>query len=121
MDRAGVSILAGTDVQTPWCLPGFGLHDELALMVQAGLTPASALRTATINPAVFLGRERDLGTIAKGKIADLVLLDANPLQDIRNTTRINAVVLAGRLLDRDSLDMMLSQVEAAASIQKPVK
>ena len=122
MNHAGVPILAGTDVLNPWCLPGFSLHDELALLVQAGLTPAAALQTATINPARFLGREKDLGTISKGKIADLVLLDANPLQDIRNTTRINAVVVNGRLLDRPALDRMLSQVEAAAaSSQKAVK
>lgn len=115
MQRAGVGLLAGTDPFNPYCIPGFSLHDELALFVQAGLTPAEALRTATINPAVFFGREADMGTVAKGKIADLVLLDANPLQDIRNTTRINAVVVNGRLLDRATLDKMLNQVEALAA------
>jgi imidazolonepropionase-like amidohydrolase len=112
MKNLGVGLLAGTDVLNPYCFPGFSLHDELAAFVEAGLTPAEALRTATINPAKFLGREADLGTIAKGRIADLVLLDADPLQDIRNTTRINAVVVNGRLLDRTTLDKMLSQVEA---------
>jgi imidazolonepropionase-like amidohydrolase len=120
MGRAGVPILAGTDVLNPYCLPGFSLHDELALLVQAGLTPAAALRAATINPAVFLGRERDLGAIAKGKLADLVLLEASPLQNITNTTRINAVVVNGRLLERKALDNMLNQVEAVASRRKPV-
>jgi imidazolonepropionase-like amidohydrolase len=115
MGRLGVPILAGTDARNPYCLPGFSLHDELALLVQAGLTPAAALRTATISPAVFLGREQDLGTIAKGKLADLVLLDANPLKDIANTTRINAVVVNGRLLERKALNNMLNQVEAVAS------
>jgi len=123
MGRAGVKLLAGTDSPMPWCYLGFSLHDELALFVRAGLTPAEALRTATINPARFLGREKDLGTISKGKIADLVLLDANPLQDIRNTTRINAVVFNGRLFDRAALDRMLTNVEAeaTASRQKAVQ
>jgi imidazolonepropionase-like amidohydrolase len=84
-------------------MPGFGLQDELALLVQAGLSPAEALRTATLNPARFLGREADMGTIARGKIADLVLLDGNPLADIHNTTRINAVVSNGRLTGRAAL------------------
>jgi imidazolonepropionase-like amidohydrolase len=79
-------------------MPGFGLQDELALLVQAGLSPAEALRTATLNPARFLGREADMG-----KIADLVLLDGNPLADIHNTTRINAVVSNGRLTGRAAL------------------
>jgi len=79
------------------------LQDELALLVQAGLSPAEALRTATLNPARFLGREADMGTIARGKIADLVLLDGNPLADIHNTTRINAVVSNGRLTGRAAL------------------
>lgn len=111
MGRAGVPILAGTDSANPWCLPGFGLHDELELLVQAGLTQANALQSATINAARFLGRESDLGTVEKGKIADLILLDGNPLADVRNTTRIRAVVANGKLMDRAALDTMLSEVE----------
>ena len=119
MKAAGVGLLAGTDVLNPYCLPGFSLHDELALFVSAGLTPGEALRTATINPARFFDRAADIGAVATGKIADLVLLDANPLDDIRNTTRINTVVTNGRLLDRTALDKILSQVEAlAAASQK---
>ena len=114
MRDAGISLLAGSDVRNPYCMPGFGLQDELALLVQAGLSPAEALRTATLNPARFLGREADMGTIARGKIADLVLLDGNPLADIHSTTRINAVVSNGRLTGRAALDRMLSQAEAAA-------
>src|SRR5690349_1348830 len=87
MQKAGVPILAGTDTGNPFCFPGFSLHDELALLVIAGLTPVEALRAATINPAKFLGIEDKAGTIAPGKLADLVLLDANPLTDIRNTQR----------------------------------
>jgi hypothetical protein len=121
MGRTGVELLAGIDVGNPFLIPGFSLHDELSLLVKAGLSPAEALRSATINPARFLGRDAELGTIATGKLADLVLLDANPLQDIRNTTRINAVVVNGRVFDRTTLDDMLTKVQNAASLQKPVK
>ena len=94
--------------------PGFSLHDELELLVKAGLTPIEALQAATINPAKSLGLLNSLGTVEKGKIADLVLLDANPLDDIRNTRRIHAVIINGRLLEKKTLDKMLEQVEAAA-------
>jgi imidazolonepropionase-like amidohydrolase len=114
MRRAGVEFIAGTDVLNPFCFPGFSLHDELAILVEAGLSPMEALQTATLNPARFLGREKDFGSIAPGKLADLVLLDANPLEDIRNTTKINSVVSNGRLLDRNALDQRLTQVQAIA-------
>jgi imidazolonepropionase-like amidohydrolase len=112
--RARVPILAGTDVGNPYLFPGFSLHDELALLVEAGLTPMEALQASTRNPARFLGRN-DLGTVEKGKVADLVLLDADPLVEIRNTTRIAAVVVGGRLLPKAVLEAMLAGVEAAAS------
>jgi imidazolonepropionase-like amidohydrolase len=115
MQRAGVPLIAGTDTGNPFCFPGFSLHDELALLVKAGLTPAEALRAATLNPAKFFGLDKTLGTIEQGKLADLVLLDGNPLEDIRNTQRINAVVSNGRLFDRKALDKMLAQAEAATS------
>lgn len=115
MRREGLDFLAGTDVLNPYCFPGFSLHDELALLVRAGLTPMEALQSATLNPARFLGKEKDLGTVEKGKIADLVLLDANPLQDISNTQRLAAVVVNGRLLDRAALDVLLVRAEVAAS------
>ena len=111
MRRAGVGFLAGTDTGNPFCFPGFSLHDELALLVKAGLAPVEALRSATLDPAKFLGLDKTLGTIEQGKIADLVLLDANPLEDIRNSQRINAVVSNGRLFDRKALDKMLAQAE----------
>ena len=79
MHKAGVRFLAGTDVTNPYCFPGFGLHDELALLVsEAKFTPLEALRCATSNPAIFLGQEKDLGTVEKGKLADLVVLDRDP-------------------------------------------
>ena len=111
MRKAGVPILAGTDTGNPFCFPGFSLHEELALLVIAGLTPIEALRSATLNPAKFLGRDKTLGTIESGKIADLVLLDADPLADIRNTQKINAVISNGRLFDRKALNKMLAEAE----------
>jgi imidazolonepropionase-like amidohydrolase len=114
MQRAGVRVLAGTDTANPYVFPGFSLHDELALLVEAGLTPLEALQTATINPAKFFNKSDTLGTIEKGKLADLILLDANPLENIANTKKINAVVLNGRLFDRNDLDKMLADIEAAA-------
>jgi imidazolonepropionase-like amidohydrolase len=117
MRKAGVQLLAGTDTGNPFCFPGFSLHEELALLVIAGLTPAEALRSATLNPAKFFGLDKTLGTIEQAKVADLVLLDANPLEDVRNTQRINAVISNGRLFDRKALDKMLAQAEAAANRQ----
>jgi imidazolonepropionase-like amidohydrolase len=117
MHRAGVPVLAGTD--TAWIQPytyaGFSLHDELALLVKAGLTPIESLQTATINPARFLGMEKDLGTIEKGKVANLVLLDADPVSDIRNTQKIDSVVLKGKLLTRTDLDKLLQDVATKAA------
>jgi hypothetical protein len=116
MFRAGVPFMAGTDTAAGvHIFPGFSLHDELGLFVRAGLTPMQALQTATRNPAVFLHRLADTGTIEKGKRADLVLLDANPLEDIANTRRIRAVVLAGRYFSRPDLDRMLRGIARAAA------
>ena len=97
MQRAGVHILTGTDAPLRNSPPGFGLHEELGLLVSGGMTPFEALRSATLEPARYFGMLDSLGTIAPGKLADLLLLDANPLQDIRNTRRISAVVANGRL------------------------
>ena len=117
MRRAGVKIMVETDANGgfPSLIPGISLHEELRLFVEAGFTPMEALQAVTLNPARFLGKEKELGTIERGKLADLVLLDANPLEDIRNTQKINAVVLNGRLLDRKALDKLLAQAEAAAN------
>jgi imidazolonepropionase-like amidohydrolase len=116
MHRAGVGILAGTDTPGPFTFPGSSLHEELALFVdRAGLTPLQALRTATLDAARYLEATDSLGTVAEGKLADLVLLDADPLEDICNTQRIHAVVLNGRLLDQAALDAVLAAVEEAAS------
>ncbi len=114
MHKSGVLFLAGTDTPNPSILPGFALHDELKLLVSAGFSPMEALQAATLNPARYLGREKDLGTIETGKLADLVLLDANPLDDISNTQKIRAVIVNGRYLNRETLDAMLAGVQAAA-------
>ncbi|MGB2866075.1 MAG: amidohydrolase family protein [Sedimentisphaerales bacterium] len=115
MKREGVGLLAGMDTTyMAYCFPGFGLHDELALFVQAGLSPMEALRTATYNPAKFFGKLDSMGTIEQGKIADLVLLEANPLQDISNTQKIAAVVVGGKFYQKAALQKMLAQVEATA-------
>jgi len=119
MHRAGVPFLAGTDTAAGvHVFPGFSLHEELAFFVKAGFTPMEALQTATRNPALFLGRLEDLGTVEAGKIADLVLLDANPLDDIHNTQKIDAVVWAGRFFSRKELDEMLWRVQVAAAASK---
>ena len=89
-------MLAGTDTGNPYCFPGFSLQDELALLVDSGLTPLSALQTATINAAVFMNATDRYGSVSKGKVADLLLLDADPLNDIHNSARISEVFLAGR-------------------------
>jgi imidazolonepropionase-like amidohydrolase len=114
--RAGVALLAGTDTSRvqPYTYAGFSLLDELSLLVRAGLTPIESLQTATINPARFLGIEKEWGTIEKGKIANLVLLNADPLADIHNITKISEVFLGGKEFDRPALDQMLMSAEAAA-------
>lgn len=104
--QAGVSILAGTDAGDSYCFPGSGLHDELGWLVRAGLTPLQALRTATVNPARYMGRSHDFGSIGAGKLADMVLLERNPLQDIANVRSVDAVVMNGRLFDRASIEQM---------------
>lgn len=114
MHRAGVGILAGSDQGAPYIYAGFSLHDELELLVEAGLSPLDALRTATLNPAQFLGVHDSLGTVEPGQIADLVLLEANPLEDIGSTRRIAGVVLNGRFLDRAELSTLLDEAESLA-------
>jgi imidazolonepropionase-like amidohydrolase len=100
----GSAFLAGCDGS----VPGFCLHDELEALTDAGLSPLQAIQTATINPARLLEREKTQGTIDVGKRADLVLLDADPLADIRNTRGIAAVIVRGRLLSKADIDRVIA-------------
>lgn len=108
MQGAGVPLLAGSDTGDPWSYPGSELHDELALMVKAGLKPVDALRAATTGPAHFFDADDSLGRIQAGYVADGVLLDANPLDDVRNARRISAVITAGHYLTKAKLNAMVA-------------
>jgi hypothetical protein len=110
--EGGGTLLAATDVGVPLQIPGLSLHRQLARLVEAGLTPLEALRTATLNPARVLDLAESMGSIEAGKFADLVLLDANPLEDIRNTQQVRAVVADGRLYRRAELEQLLAEIEA---------
>ena len=113
--RAGVQMMTGTDEGSIAGLyPGFSVHDELELLVkEVGLTPLEALQTAIVYPPTFFGSQSEFGLIQPGRLADLVLLDANPLTDIRNTRRIRTVVINGKVLQRANLDAMLADVANA--------
>lgn len=111
MHKAGVKFMAGSDIPGHYMYPGFSLHDELGLFVNAGFTNFEALLTATRNPAIYLKLSNELGTIQKGKLADLILLDGNPMKDIANTKRISAVIVNGRYLPKEALERMLAGIE----------
>jgi imidazolonepropionase-like amidohydrolase len=115
MHKAGVALLVGSDSLDPFVFPGESLHQELAELVRAGFTPGDALRAATDGAAQFLGREAELGSIEAGKTADLVLLDANPLENIGNARKISAVIRSGKYFDRVLLDNLLAQAKSAAA------
>ncbi|MEM8889184.1 MAG: amidohydrolase family protein [Bacteroidota bacterium] len=111
----GLPILAGTDANDTYCIPGLGLHEELKELVKGGLAPNEALITATLNPAKFYGWEEEMGTVAVGKIADFLLLDKNPLEDISHTESIYSLVNRGAVYSREELDQMLKYVEENAA------
>jgi imidazolonepropionase-like amidohydrolase len=118
MREAGVRIMAGSDVAVLNVFPGLSLHEELRLFVDSvGMSPMEALASATRKPAEWLGMADSVGTIATGKVADLVLLDADPLADIDNTQRISAVVLRGKLFRREDLDALRAAVRAMPDIR----
>lgn len=114
MHRAGVELLAGSDSLDANNVPGFSIHRELELLVASGLFPLETLRTATVNPSKFFDRERQMGSVEAGKLADLVILDANPLADIANTQQISAVILKGRYLPRAALNRLLEEARHEA-------
>ncbi|MEW6130265.1 MAG: amidohydrolase family protein [Acidobacteriota bacterium] len=116
LHKAGVRMMAGTDTGSPLVYPGFSLAEELELLVSdIGLTPMEALQSATRNPAEFFGMEKTLGAIEVGKLADVVLLEANPLENIGNIKKIAGVMLGGKYLDKPALQKILNDVEVAAS------
>ena len=118
MHEAGVELLLGSDAAVLNIFPGYALHDEMALFVtELGMTPAEVIERATRRSAKFLGISDQTGTVELGKIADLVLLDANPLDDIRNTKRISAVILRGTLYDQNGINKILADVRAAPDIR----
>jgi N-acetylglucosamine-6-phosphate deacetylase len=115
MHSAGVRFMAGSDGPDPYVFPGFSLHDELEWLVKSGFTPLQALQSATFNPAMFMSKMDKYGVVELERVADLVLLDANPLEDIRNTRKIFGVVVGGKYYSRQELDTMLQQVEKLAA------
>jgi imidazolonepropionase-like amidohydrolase len=119
LHRAGVSILVGSDSLDPFVFPGDSFHHELAELVRAGFTPMDALQAATHGAALFLGREKEFGTVETGRVADLVVLSANPVESIANTRKVWAVIRNGGYYDRASLDTLLARAkEAAAAVSE---
>ena len=114
MYDSGVNIMAGSDSANPMIIPGYGLHKELELLVEGGFSPIEALRLATINPAKFLERI-DIGQLASNFKADIIILDKNPLDDIKNTTLINGVILRGEYINREKLDQILEEAKNIVS------
>jgi adenine deaminase len=112
--QAKTEILAGTDTGDPYVIPGAALADELEQLVNAGLTPREALEAATLAPARFFETEKAMGAVERGKLADMVLLDANPLDDIRNVRRVEGVFTHGRYFARKDLDAILEAHSAAS-------
>jgi imidazolonepropionase-like amidohydrolase len=113
MKEEGVDMLAGSDLGGIWVLPGFGLHQEFEELAGAGFTPLEVLQATTLNGARFLGREATMGSVEEGKEADLVLLDANPLEDVANLHGIAGVVLNGKYFSAADLDEMKAEVAAS--------
>jgi amidohydrolase family protein len=118
--QAGVALLAGSDSGAKeYSLPGFSLHDELAELVRAGLTPMQALQSATLNPARYLGITDAFGTVELGKTADLLLLEGNPLEDIRNTPKISVVVVNGKIFDKPELQKIFADARRKSVKKRP--
>jgi imidazolonepropionase-like amidohydrolase len=117
MYNDGVLLLAGSDGPDPFVIPGFSLHQELEMLSRAGVSNIELLRMATLRASRFLGKSDRMGIVEKGWTADLVLLDANPLESIRNTEKIAGVIVRGRYLPREDLNKILAEVEALAKTE----
>ena len=115
LHHAGVPLLVGSDSLDPFVIPGDSFHKELAEFVRAGFTPMEALQAATRGAAQFLGRDKEFGTVETSHSADLVLLSANPLENIANTRKVWAVIRNGGYYDRNALDQLLARAKEAAA------
>jgi len=118
MNEAGIPMMTGTDLMCPGLVPGYSVHEEMEIWQEAGIPPADILRSATLVPAQFMGLGDRLGSIAVGKTASMVLVRANPLEDIRNAQQIESVFLRGRYFSREDLDQLLDEAKELA--QQPV-
>jgi imidazolonepropionase-like amidohydrolase len=119
MNEAGVPLMVGTDLMVPGICPGYAVHEEMAIWQEAGIPAADVLRSATLVPAQFMGLGERLGSISEGKSASMVLVRANPLDDIRNAQQIEGVFLRGRYFSRDDLDRLLAEARALARQPAP--
>lgn len=118
MNKAGIPLMVGTDLMVPGVIPGYAVHEEMMIWQEAGIPPADILRSATLVPAQFMELEDRLGSISEGKTASLVLVRANPLEDIRNAQQIESVFLRGQYFSREDLDQLLNEAKELA--QQPV-
>lgn len=118
MNEAGIPLMVGTDLMCPGLVPGYSVHEEMMIWQEAGIPPADILRSATIVPLQFMGLGDRLGSISEGKPASMVLMQANPLEDIRNARQIESVFFRGRYFSREDLDQLL--VEARELARQPV-
>jgi imidazolonepropionase-like amidohydrolase len=114
LHRAGVPLMVGTDLVMPGIVPGYSVHEEMAVWQEAGIPPADVLRSAAIVPARFMGRDQRLGTVAEGNVASLMLVRANPLENIRNAQQNEGVFLRGRYYSRGDLDQLLKEARDLA-------
>ena len=119
MNEAGVPLMVGTDLMVPGIFPGYSVHEEMAIWQEAGIPAADVLRSATLVPAQFMGLGDRLGSISEGKTASMVLVRANPLDDIRNAQQIEGVFLRGHYFSRDDLDRLLAEAKALAQQPAP--
>ena len=119
MNKAGVPLMVGTDLMVPGIIPGYSVHEEMAIWQEAGIPPADVLRSATLVPAQFMGLGDRLGSISEGKTASMVLVRANPLEDIRNAQQIESVFLRGQYFSRKDLDRLLAEAKDLALHSDP--
>jgi imidazolonepropionase-like amidohydrolase len=119
LNQAGVPLMVGTDLLTPGIIPGFSVHQEMVIWQEAGISPADVLRSATWVPTQFMGLEERLGSINVGKTASMILVRANPLEDVQNASQIEAVFLGGQYFDRSDLDQMLAEARELAKQPSP--